>query len=112
MKKIISVVLVLVCSFALISCTGAEIQYSDDYNTLYFNDNESLLFEEWNFPYCDVTDGNWVEVASHPYLFLGRTVYYGNDETPEVIITSRSSDLYVKKGIELSKNSQNRASRK
>ena len=78
MKKIISVVLMLVCSFALISCTGAKIKYSDDYNTLYFNDNEYLLFDEWNSSYCDVTDGNWVEVASHPYLFLGRTVYYGN----------------------------------
>lgn len=106
MKKIISVVLMLVCSFALISCTGAKIKYSDDYNTLYFNDNEYLLFNEWNSSYCDVTDGNWVEVASHPYLFLGRTAYYGNDENPEVIITSRGSDLYVKKGIELNKNSK------
>lgn len=106
MKKKISVILLLVFMLALVSCTGAKVKHSQDSKILYLDGEEYNLFEDWNFPYCDVTDGNWVEVASLPYLLIGKTVYYGNGESPEVIITGRTPQLYVKKGIELNKGSK------
>ena len=111
MKKIIILLLTFVICITLFACAfflkKDTIQYSNNGSRLYYNGYTFNNCNNTNGRYIfDKSDKDWIKIATEPYgifyLIGSTTVYYGNNQNnPDFIINSRTSDIYVNDSITL-----------